>query len=85
MIERQRADARTPQRDEMRAAAERCADVLGQRAHIGAFAAGDAKRHVGQLGAQQFERVNRHVARRAFDDLLGRQVDSIVVAVSGTR
>ena len=46
VVQRQRPDPRPAQRDQMRPAPQRTADVLGQHPHIGALAALDVERHV---------------------------------------
>src|SRR2546426_1049651 len=63
------AGAGAAQPRQMRAAADRFADVVAERAHVRAFRAGNAKVNVRQRQTQQSQIVNMNKARLAFDGL----------------
>ena len=67
VVQAERADARSTQRDQMRTASEFAPDVLSQHAHIGALAAFHVQRHLISRARNALQTRDHDTARRTQD------------------
>ena len=79
----ERPDPRSPQGTEVRPAAQRGTDVLGQRAHIKALAALDSDRRLTRVPGDRPQAIDPHGSRAAldFDALPGQPVQRLAAAL----